>query len=250
MTRGPWSEHELQILMQCYRILPTKRLSIVFGRTAPSIYFAADRCGLVRRRVPHGRELIALVRARNAEGWIDQEIADDWTATQPHQPIGRRMICTIRKSLGLASNRMSDRVRDQVRQRTSFQLERAGVRSLADLRTRRHQRFASDRGWPGSLRPREVQIVDLLYERGSMTRRQIASAIGLGGDNQRKLLSCKYGRGSYLANLMHTGLVVRSTHKTVKGVGKGRSVYTYSCDAWVHRGMDWSKRWTETVAET
>ncbi len=249
MTRKAWQEHELQILMQCYRVLPTERLSVVLDRTTSSIYFAADRCGLMRHRFPHAAELVDLLRLKHSENKLDREIAEEWTAMRPDRHLDRRTICKMRLSLELPSNRSSKRVRDQVRQRTSLQLEREGVGSLADLRAKQYQRFAVDRGWPPSLRPREIQIVDLLYERGPMTRRQIVDLLGLGGDNQRKWLSCRHGRGSYIANLMYAGLVVRSAHKTVKGVGKGRSVYTYSCAAWVRRGTNWSERWTGTVAE-
>lgn len=91
-------------------------------------------------------------------------------------------------------------------------------------------------GWPDYLRVRHVQILDLLYEQGPHTREQIGYAIGWRIERgQRHLLASKYGRGSYLADLMAAGFVVRSRGRCVRKDRKGKSVYQYFCAVHVVR---------------
>jgi hypothetical protein len=129
--------------------------------------------------------------------------------------------------LGLPSNRGGERYRDRVRQKTREQLRKAGVESLANVRTKAFQDWAESCGWPRNLRPRHVEILNLLWEKGPQTRREIAAAIGMPWKGSRKSLVSNDPEGSYLAHLMRRGLVV-CLGRLVKGKGKGGSVCVYS----------------------
>ena len=194
---------------------------------------------------PRSKLTLALtryIRAQHASEWSDTEIANGWNERNPQQQTHRRAVGEYRKWMGLKTNGpRTERYRRRVRAKTAEQLAAIGVTTLADLRAMRYREFARQRGWPEDLRPREVQILDLLYEQGPNTRRGIAEGIGWNMERgQRALLACKYGRGSYLANLMHRGLVVRMG-RVVKGDGIGKNVYLYGVPANIKRGPHHNK---------
>lgn len=106
---------------------------------------------------------------------------------------------------------------------------------MAEVRRLAFNQFAERHGWPSDLRPRAVQILDLLYQYGPKTRRQIVEATGMPWLGSRKSLHSNDPEGSYLAHLVARGLVVRSI-KVVKGRGKGGSCDLYSIAPHVRRG--------------
>jgi general secretion pathway protein K len=103
-----------------------------------------------------------------------------------------------------------------------------------------YRKFARERGWPEALRPREVQFMDFLYEKGPNTREAIARGIGWNMERgQRYYLNCGHsGRGSYLANLLPAGLVHRLAGRIVKGErGRGSSRFLYAIPITIKRGV-------------
>jgi hypothetical protein len=126
-----------------------------------------------------------------------------------------------RRAAGLASNRLHPRQRARVAEKTREQCRAAGVRSLAEVRVLAFRVFAAGSGWPADLKPRHVHILDALEAMGPMTRPEIAAAVGMPWKGSRASLKCKYGRGSYLADLIAAGLVV-SLGKIAGGPGKGK----------------------------
>lgn len=182
--------------------------------------------------------LLILIRHLHGQQYSDSEIAAAWNHEHPSRPIDRRTVSEIRGKMGLPSHGpYSARYRRRVADKTREQCVQAGVRSLAEVRAKAYRAFARRRGWPEHLRPREVQILDLLYEQGPKTREEIAVAIGWRIERgQRAYLACKYGRGNYVANLMAAGLVARSARRINFGRGQGRSVYTYFIPPHVRRG--------------
>lgn len=251
MSGRRWTDSEDAIVRAEYHQVPAAQIAAELGRTMRQVYARAGVLGLsvpqplITRHV-RLREWVAFFSRR---GWLDSEIANAWTEGNARNPIDRRSVCEVRRSLGLPSNANNERHRQQVRERTQQQLAAAGVESLAEVRAAAYRQFAIDRGWPDYLRPRHVQILDVLYERGPQTRLAIATAIGWRVDRgQRRLLSCCYGRGSYLADLMAAGLVVQSKYREVRGSGKGQSVHRYFIAAGIVRGNaatwpeeDWSR---------
>ena len=84
-------------------------------------------------------------------------------------------------------------------------------------------------GWPKNLSPREVDILNFLWESGPSTRRQICEGIGLRWRGSRKSMTCPGKGGSYLAKLIRRGLVVRiNKGNPVFGQGRGRTCDLYS----------------------
>lgn len=234
MRGEPYTTAELVVLRQAFGQRSAARVAKQLGRTASGVYQAWARLGLsTRRRDP--KPLQRFIRPKHRLGWSDNEIATAWNAEHPDQPINRRWISEVRRRLGLGSNRMSKHCRSRVAEKTKEQCSKAGVKSLAEVRRLAYDKFAKSHGWPSDLRPRAVQIMDLLYQYGPHTRRQITASIGMSWRGSRKSLSSNDPEGSYLAHLTARGLVVRSL-KAVKGRGKGGSCDLYSIAPHVRRG--------------
>jgi len=111
-----------------------------------------------------------------------------------------------------------------------------GVKNMGEYRSKRFQKFASERGWPG-LSVRGAQIADLLYERGPHTREEICKALDMPthNDNQRKRLAGRVPGGMYTAELIRAGVVVALTRKRRQG-GKGKNVTEYAIAPGTVRG--------------
>lgn len=198
------------------------------GLRPPQIHRVASRLGIADERLPLDEEhLDAFIRAKNAIGWSDTEIATAYCRRRPHTD--RHVISTRRRDMGLPFQGFSERQRRQTARRTAAQCQAAGVRNLAEIRARAYRCFARRHGWPEDLRPRAVQILDVLWARGPMTRPEIAAAIGLPWLGSRKSLCSNDPGGSYLAHLVRRGLVVRMPRaRRVLGRGGGRSMDVYA----------------------
>jgi hypothetical protein len=180
--------------------------------------------------MPHKKKLTKAfekhLRRHHRLGHTDTEIVRTWHE-ETGVSINRRTVCEFRARLNLPSNACSPWRRDQVRQRTSLQLLQMGLPSIGYLRVLAFRAFARRNGWPEDLRPRAVQILNLLYEQGPQTRRQISDAIGMPWKGSRKSLHSNDPEGSYLAHLIKRGFVVQLP-RLVKGKGQGKSVHLYS----------------------
>jgi len=122
------------------------------------------------------------------------------------------------------------RCKERTAEKTRRQCRDAGVRSLAEIRSLAFAKFAIDNGWPEDLRPREVQILNVLADRGvPMSRLELAEAIGMRTDRMasRGTLVLLVGNGpggTYTASLMRRGLLLKLKRGArVHGQGKGRS---------------------------
>jgi len=212
---------------------------------AQKVRQAAHRLGIAKRIAPLDRgHLAAFIRRRHPLGWSDQEIAQAYQAHRPYTE--RHTIGEIRRGLGLPSNALSEHRRRRVKEMVRRQLRREGVASLAELRAKRFREHARERGWPDDFPPRAVQITDALYERGPMTRRQIAAAIGMPWKGSRKSLSWVTGNdkdgkrrrdthGSYLAWLQHRGFVV-AVKRAARSPGTNHRCNVYAIPLWIKRG--------------
>lgn len=197
------------------------------------LYQLAERLGISHRRqgVDYaGAEFQRTFSEKYAAGWSDAEIA---------AAVGgeRHAVGEHRRRLGLPHNAYSEHRRERVRRKTQEQLEREGLSSLGELRVRVFRQRAKRAGWPEDLRPRAVQILNALWERGPMTRRELADAIGMPWRGSRKSLVSNDPEGSYLAHLTARGLVVvLKRAKQVIGRGSGRSQDVYSLPLSIQRG--------------
>lgn len=228
MPGRPWTARELRYLKANYGTRRTVEIAKRLGRTAPSVYQRAAELGLCgeQKRVSESWE--TTLRALHKEGYSDSEIAAVIGC-------GRRHAGFLRTQLGLPSNNLSERRIEAVRQRTRKQCQEAGVRNLAEVRSLVFSQRAKAAGWPDDLRPRAVQILNSLWERGPLSRRELCEIVGLPWRGTRKSLSSRDPEGSYLANLVARGIVVR-LGRCVKGNGKGKSAYLYSLPLWIERG--------------
>lgn len=234
--RRKWEPYVDDLLRLVYRHEPIDQIAEAIGRSRSSIYSHAKHIGLVPDRIPFRPKLDRAIRHGLQHGWSDAEIARDFGCS-------REYVCERRRALGLPPSGQNDRYRDRVRRTTSRQLKDTGCRSLGELRVKVYRERAKAAGWPEDLRFRAVQILNALWDRGPMTRREIAEAIGMPWKGSRKSLVSNDPEGSYLAHLMKRGLVVQLKRaKQVIGRGNGRSVSVYTLAFDVQRNIPTEER--------
>jgi hypothetical protein len=230
-----WSDAEKQFAIEQRGKLTIDQIAEQLGRSRSAIYQLWDRLNLCERQ-QDSRPLQAFIREKHPLGWSDAEMAAAWSAEHPEYTVGREWVMELRRDkLGLPHNAYSQHRRRRVAEKTKEQLAKAGLPSIGHLRARAFQQFAARHGWPADLRPRAVQILDLLYQRGPHTRRQIFDAIGMPWKGSRKSLVSNDPEGSYLAHLAARGLIVVS-QRAVRGKGRGKSVNVYAIAPHVRRG--------------
>ncbi len=223
-----WSGADLALLRKQYGRVPTRQLARALGRPAGAVHQKASKEGLCfQHRALIGAHALARIRELNALGWPDVDIARD---------IGceRHTASRHRKAMGLPSHEKGEVFRGRVREAARRQCERAGVASLGQLRVKVHRERARAAGWPEDLRPRHVQILELLAARGPMTRPEIAAALGMPWRGTRNSLKSNDPEGTYLAHLVRRRLVACVTRgRQVVGRGRGHSLNTYLVPVWV-----------------
>ncbi len=227
MAGSAWTTSDDDVIRAGFRKVPTGEIAKAMRRSWRSVYQRARTIGLAVPRRYRGPEFIEFIRRHHALGWSDTEIAKAQCAD-------RHAVTHIRESLGLPSVLHSAHQRQRVREKTREQLAGIGLKSMADLRRKVFCDRARAAGWPEDLRPRSVQILNLLWDNGPMTRRQLSDAMGLPWLGSRGSLKSNDAEGSYLAHLMRRGLVV-TLGRIVKGKGKGHSVQIYSLPLWIER---------------
>lgn len=224
-----WAEDEIAFVKAHYGLVSTKLIGRCLRRKEQQVFACATRRGLSTPQKTIPPALHRLIRQKNKLGWSDQEITAAWNADHPELMFNRRSVQEHRRDkLGLPSNALSDHRRLRVAAQTREQLRHAGLPTLAAVRVNAFSDFATRSGWPGIKRPRLVQILNVLYERGPHTREKIAAIIGMPWKGSRKSLAGNGPGGSYLAELMRLKLVVRFPGRPVKGHGSGHSVHLYA----------------------
>lgn len=226
-----WTPTEKRFLRDQHQRLTAAEIVQYLGRhTVTSVYRVAQLLGLKKdqhwKRPPTGWQ--TTLRARHAEQWSDSEIAAELR-------MDRRYLSELRTRLGLKPNNNSDRRRRKVALKTRAQCRQAGVKSLGELRAVLYRGFSAKHGWPHGLRPRAVQILELLFAEFPvpLSRRQIAARLGMPWKGSRASLCSNDTEGSYLAHLAARGLVIRSPRTAPVGVsrrgnGQGCGVCLYT----------------------
>lgn len=231
-----WSSADIAWLKANYGVLGPVACAQRLGCSVKRVWNAAKRHGLTSdyvlltpARAERIRELVGL-------GWCNAHIAADLG--------GHRAVVRVwRRRLGLPAVGSRGAVascgscRAQSQEALQRQLVRAGVASLGQVRSLAHRRYAVAHGWPEDLRPRAVQILDLLWFQGPQTRREIAARLGMSWKSTRKALCSNDPGGSYLAYLMARGLVVvfPRLHR-VSGRGRGYSSNVYALAITAQKG--------------
>lgn len=215
-----WTADEDQRLRELAYTMSWGDVALAIGQTSTGVFQRAMRLGITRPM--KGKSYAALgltdfIRQHHARSWTDTKIESAWNRRHPEATITRSCVSERRRNLALPNNAWSDRQRKRVAKKTREQLERMGLKNLAQLRVHSWAQFAARAGWPGyGLRPRAVQVLNLLYERGPHPRREICQALGLRWKSTRQNgLAANGGTkypdrgGTYLSELMKAGLVVR-----------------------------------------
>lgn len=201
------------------------------GRDHHAVLRLRERLGISKKNADFGPAFVAFLREKHAAGWSDAEIAQAWKCDR--HAVGFR-----RRKLGLPAIPWSDHQQRRVNERTKEQCRRAGVESLAAIRSLAFKKYAQRAGLPEDLKPREVQIVNFLCRQGPSTRRQIAEGIGASWTGVRTSLTTAYRpEGTYLMHLINRGLVV-NLGRIVKGKGSGHSTCLYSVPLTFERKFD------------
>ena len=233
MSRRRYDPLELEFLRDNYAKRGGEACAAVLIRSPRSVYQKARELGLNRTIPPVSREDDKRIRKLCGEGLCNKCIGK----------IMNRRRCTIRRRrrrLGLpdlAGKSMQPTCRsctEAVRQKTQEQCRQAGVASLAEIRSLEYRKFAEENGWPSDLRPREVQILNVLASRGvPMTRLELAEAIGMrtdriGCNGTLALLTGNGPGGNYTATLLRRGMI--SVMKRASPGPAGKSCYRRSRD--------------------
>lgn len=213
----PWQKRELAYLVRHYKHKPATKIAAHLKRSVLVVYTKASHLGLSSSRVEVAGKLEGKVFELYELGMTDREIAVELKCN-------RRTIFRFRRAHKLTPNTFSRRQRDKIRERTAARLRKLGIKNFCDLRWGKYREEARRLGWPDDLKPTALKILNVLYEQGPMTRKQITESLGLRWRGSAKSLTSS---GSYLAELMHRGLVV-SLGRCVKGRGSGRSVQLYA----------------------
>ncbi len=222
IVQRAYTPEELEAIRQRYPNEGAVELAREQGRKAAYVVAVALRLGLTYRRrwtPEEDRELLRLHRERT-----------------PYAQIGKaldRSICAVAKRIadhGLATPQRSDRDKRRRKLRALHEPSNSGC----EQRWARERLALGEHGWPPDLNPKEVKILNLIAERGPMTRRKLSEAVGEPrSDNVRYQLRTHGGR-SAVARLLARRLLVRVM---VQGEGRRRaSVYAIPLDAQQQRG--------------
>lgn len=240
-----WSQEEERLFRNQYGTVTAAALAGKLGCKVEHVFAKAHRLGLASHYAGNRRaDLERRLRKRNAEGWPDAEIAREFGCE-------RHTVSRLRVQLALPYQGRSARARARIAAKTRQQLARAGLRSLAEVRTRSHRMRARRGGWPEDLKIRQVEIMELLLARGPMTRDQIGEALGMG--HHRKANSPRgwwyqmmcnpyggHGATSYMADLIRRGLVVnlgRCVRNGPPGRQQGHNTALYAPALWLERKL-------------
>lgn len=211
--RRSWSAAEIAAMRRHYGVLLTVDLARRLGRPVGQVWQAAHRLDLMRRHRPLPDDFANHLRDLVARGWCNPHIGREL-------PRERHVLARWRQRLGLPGSQGQQtcpRCKAETRARTEEQLRRLGLPSIGWLRREAFHRRAAAAGWPYPISPREVQMLDLLWQRGPMTRRELAEATGMPWKGSRKSLCGNCPGGSYLAHLQRLGLVIRLGRDYVEG---------------------------------
>jgi hypothetical protein len=220
MNGRAWTDAEVEAVRSRYGEAKAPELARSLGRSARAVHLKARSLGLAKAKAVVDGAFLAELRRLNALGRCDTDVATALGAE-------RHTVARHRKALGLPSHARGEVFRRRIAAAARRQCERAGVKSVGELRGEVWRAKARALGWPDDLRWPEVLILETLATRGPLSRPQLADAVGVRWNGSRRTFKCKSPGGSYLAHLVRRGLIVR-LGKVVRGKGKGHSVNLYS----------------------
>lgn len=230
MNGQPWLPAEELLLIAGYEDgMQPAAIAELCRHSLAAVYQKKCILGFPRRYPRHTKSVIAKAKRLFRQGLPDRVIAERLGLSHDQAKHLRSTYCSPRCNPDV----------DAKRRGVAKQLKTLGLTSPTQLRSRAYRLFAIANGWPDDLRPREVQILNVLARSGvPMTALEIATAIGANTSTthrtgSRRLILCGNGPGgTYTASLMRRGLVIGLANAgpacktTGKGCGQRKHLYT------------------------
>lgn len=229
MSGRKFTNSEDKFIRDHYRKMVVAEIARRLNRSERSVYQHAKFLGLSNARIClTDNQIEDGIRRYFPQGMSDSEIKSV-LEMETGILVNRHRIGELRRKLNLPTNRFSDRVRQRVAEKTRAQLKSASVSSLAALRYRRFQEFKSELGWPEGLTIRAVQALEMFWQHGPLTRKQLCALMGVSSRKRTAPVSNAKG-GTVLAELAAEGLIARMPKRIKDGMtknGKPKMVSLY-----------------------
>lgn len=226
-----WTATEDEFLRLNYRKSGAKSCGQKLNRCLKSVYQRARDIGLSEtKNFATTRQIEELIKEKHPLGYCDSEIARIGAVELNVDGIDRHRVGEIRRRLKLESNKLSDRRRNQVAEKTREQLRQSGHPNLASLRGETFSKFKASLGWPDELTIRAVQALELFYRHGTLTRIQLCELMGVSSKKRTAPISNGPG-GTVLAELQRAGMIQRIP-KGLKTKRRDRRGGIVTCDVY------------------
>ena len=225
MAGASWTKKDDATLRRHYKLITAAEIAERLCRTTRAVHHRANKLNLNEKR----DKTEINVRKKKIKSLLKLGMSDSEVAER----VGmcRRALTEMRSRMGIAANGRNQRYRLRVAKRTREQCKKAGVASLAQIRSKRYAEYSSELGWHG-LSVRAAQIAEALYRFGPMTRKRICTHLGMPWKGARKSLgNPNVPGGSYMAELQRAGIVVRlQSAITHSGKGNHEDLYMIGLD--------------------
>lgn len=219
--RFKWTDESDSVLQKYYQSKGAQWCAKRIGCSISTAYSRAQALQLTTPMVcVSTADVIDYLRKYHPLGYTDAEIKQV-IDRECGVNIDRHRLGDIRKSLGLPSNVWSARQRERVSRKTREQLDKAGLRHLGELKLKSFEAWKRSLGWPESLTMRAVQALELMYQKGPMTRVELCVAMGIDPRRSRTEPKSNAKGGTVMAELMRAGLIGR-IHKAIEIPGNLR----------------------------
>lgn len=207
MLGRAFTRSEDDYLRTWYGIESVDQIARTLYTSVSAVYRRAAKLGLTHtRNSASDDQILTVLRELHPLGYSDAELVPIIAQRYRTDPTDRHRVGELRRSIGLKSNALSPRRRENVRRKTGEQLAQAGCDSLAQLRNKRWAQWKSDLGWPPQLTVRAVQSLEIFYRHGPLTRVQLCQLLGVSSKKRTAPISNAKG-GTVLAELQAAGLI-------------------------------------------
>lgn len=221
-----WTRREYQFVRDNYRRMSVPEMAARLRRSPGMVQNKKDELGLCKPKHKDGGELDQLIRAKH-EQWTDGEIAEAFGCA-------REVVSWRRRKMGLPNIWAKARGKEIRRKALINQRATLGVRDVAEFHQWCRNRYAKAHGWPEGLRPRQVQILNAIWERGPMTKQELCEFLGVRWNGSRRTLRGQKRGETFISGLIKRGLLV-DLGRVYRPGGKGFNQHVYSLSMNIQR---------------